>query len=870
MPSLSTWSAFAILILLIALVPVGLLLLAQSRAAISDAMDLVIHTDEVLLATKQVDLDIEQSERGLRGYLITRESPRLEFFRTNMAEAYRSLEDLAGRVADNPNQVRRVNDLRALLDRRYTLMQDAAAHMNAAGASTAIDTLFNEETTVINAAVRRALDAIGAEEQALLAERRKSSEAAVSSARLLTLALFLVSSVGIVMLLAFYIRTNARLRRAEAALAVENTLLQATLESCREGILAVSQDGRVLAHNGNFLDHFGCPDLKIDGQTRVADLRGIEDGRTFGFLGDFLPTVQGDRTISPRLRDTNMTVGKRSLNVYGSQLAGGGSVIVSFDETTRIQAEAVLRQSQKMDAIGHLTGGIAHDFNNMLQIVGTNLSLLERDIAGIPTALQRLKNAEAGVQRGARLTRQLLAFARRLPLEPRPVDLGRILRDTAALLRQSLGEQIEIETIVAGGLWNTLIDPGQVENAILNMAINARDAMPGGGKLTIELSNACLDEAYAAGHVEVQPGQYVMLAITDTGIGIPPEVTDRVFEPFFTTKPEGQGTGLGLSQVFGFVKQSGGHIKLYSEPGQGTTFKIYLPRTRLADESDTYLTRMAPVGGSETVLLVEDDANVRAATVDLLNDLGYAVLQAANAEAALAVLTSGVTIDLLFTDVVMPGPLSSRELARRAADLQPGIAILFTSGYTANSIVHEGRLDEGVALISKPHGRDELAAKIRSVLQSRPAATLPDTVGPRAASSAESTEAAGRRVLVVDDDALVRLGTVDMLGQLGFRAEEAQDAEAGLARLAEWPQIDVILVDLGLPGMSGSELIGELKRRHPLVRIIVASGQSRSGRQRAGLSDDSLVVLEKPFAPRDLRDALDRTLRGESVSPSAP
>ena len=314
--------------------------------------------------------------------------------------------------------------------------------------------------------------------------------------------------------------------------------------------------------------------------------------------------------------------------------------------------------------------------------------------------------------------------------------------------------------------------------------------------------------------------------------------------------------------MFGFVKQSGGHIKLYSEPGQGTTFKVYLPRTKLADQVDNHLDGTAPLGGSETVLLVEDDPNVRSAAVDLLNDLGYSVLQAANAEAALAVLTSSVAIDLLFTDVVMPGALSSRELARRAAELRPDMAILFTSGYTAKSIVHGGHLDDGVSLISKPHGRDELAEKIRSVLQARPAAVLSDRVGLRAATTVASTGAGGRRVLVVDDDALVRLGTLDMLEQLGYRAEEAEDAEMALARLAKWPQLDVILVDLGLPGMSGRDLIVELRRRHPLLRIIIASGQSPSGRPHDRDSGEGIGALEKPFLPRDLNDALDRAIRG--------
>jgi signal transduction histidine kinase/PAS domain-containing protein len=383
------------------------------------------------------------------------------------------------------------------------------------------------------------------------------------------------------------------------------------------------------------------------------------------------------------------------------------------------ESEATLRQSQKMEAVGQLTGGVAHDFNNLLQVISGNLQLLGRDIAGNVKAERRVTNANVAVNRGAKLAAQLLAFGRRQALEPKVINIGRLVIGMDELLRRSLGEAVEIETVVSGGLWNTLIDPTQLENALLNLAINARDAMRDTGKLTIEVGNAFLDDAYARKHDDVTPGQYVVLAVTDTGSGMSPEVMARVFEPFFSTKPEGHGTGLGLSMVYGFVKQSKGHVKIYSEAGQGTTIKLYLPR---ADQSEDVIA--APddieiVGGQETVLVAEDDDEVRTVAVDLLTELGYRVLTANDAASALVIVESGVAIDLLFTDVVMPGPLKSPELARRARERLPGLAVLFTSGYTENAIVHGGRLDAGVELLPKPYTREALAHKIRRVLEKK-------------------------------------------------------------------------------------------------------------------------------------------------------
>ena len=387
-----------------------------------------------------------------------------------------------------------------------------------------------------------------------------------------------------------------------------------------------------------------------------------------------------------------------------------------IDVTDQQIAEARLREAQKIDALGKLTGGIAHDFNNLLQIIGGNLQLLARDVAGNERAEGRLRNAINGVSRGAKLASQLLAFGRRQSLTPKVVNLGSLIRNMDDMLRRALGGAIEIETVISGGLWNTFVDPVQLETSILNLAINARDAMAGRGKLTIEAGNASLDDNYAARHVDVVAGQYVMVAVTDTGGGIPAEILERVFDPFFTTKPEGQGTGLGLSMVHGFVKQSGGHINIYSEIAHGTTVRIYLPRCRKPEDVLAEVD-VAPIkGGSETVLVVEDDEDVRATAAETLVELGYRVLKAKDADSAMAVIESGVSIDVLFTDVIMPGKIPSTELARRAQQRLPNLAVLFTSGYTDNAMLHGDILDHGAAVLNKPYTREELARKLRQII----------------------------------------------------------------------------------------------------------------------------------------------------------
>jgi PAS domain S-box-containing protein len=385
------------------------------------------------------------------------------------------------------------------------------------------------------------------------------------------------------------------------------------------------------------------------------------------------------------------------------------------------RAQEALKQSQKMEAIGNLTGGVAHDFNNLLQVVAGNLQLLAKDVAGNEKAERRIANALVGVNRGSKLASQLLAFGRRQPLDPKVVNLGRLMRNMEDMLQRATGEGIEIETVVSVGLWNSLVDPAQIENALLNLAINARDAMEGYGKLTIEAGNSLIDDEYARRFDGLEPGQYVSVSLSDTGSGIAPHLLEKVIEPFFSTKPDGKGTGLGLSMVYGFVKQSGGHIRIYSEVGEGTTVRMYLPRSDQREDIEVERPIVPIVGGKETILVAEDDEGVRATVVEMLMDLGYAVLTASDAAAALTIVESGAHIDLLFTDVVMPGPLRSTDLAKHVKERTPNVAVLFTSGYTENSIVHGGRLDQGVQLLSKPYTREQLARKIRHVLDNREA-----------------------------------------------------------------------------------------------------------------------------------------------------
>ena len=392
---------------------------------------------------------------------------------------------------------------------------------------------------------------------------------------------------------------------------------------------------------------------------------------------------------------------------------------IGRDLTEKQAAEAQMRHAQKMDAVGQLTGGVAHDFNNILTVITGTIGILQEAVADQPQLAAIAKLIDEAAERGANLTKHLLAFARKQPLQPLEIDVNALVLESAKLLHPTLGENIEITPLLAEDAWTALVDPNLLTTALLNLAINARDAMPNGGKLAFETSNVFLDENYANMHSELTAGNYVMIAVSDTGSGIPPAVLERVFEPFFTTKEVGRGTGLGLSMVFGFVKQSGGHVKIYSEEGHGTSVKIYLPRAMGLQQTAAEALVSADIeGGNETVLVVEDDALVRRYVMTQIESLGYTTLEAANASDALRFIDEVRAIDLLFTDVIMPGIMNGRQLVDEALKRRPGLKTLYTSGYTENAIVHHGRLDSGVLLLAKPYRKSELARMIRLALAS--------------------------------------------------------------------------------------------------------------------------------------------------------
>jgi signal transduction histidine kinase/ActR/RegA family two-component response regulator len=404
--------------------------------------------------------------------------------------------------------------------------------------------------------------------------------------------------------------------------------------------------------------------------------------------------------------------------ILDSTGAPKGAVLIYRDVTETRETERQLRQAQKMEAIGQLTGGIAHDFNNILTVIMGTIGILTDALSDKPQLKAIAEMIDEATVRGADLTQHLLAFARRQPLQPRPTDVNALVSNAGRLLRPTLGEQVDILTSLEPETWAALVDPTQLTTAVINLAVNARDAMPTGGKLTLETDNVVLDESYVKSHADLNPGEYVMIAVSDSGSGIPAHMRERVFEPFFTTKALGQGTGLGLSMVYGFVKQSNGHIKIYSEEGHGTTIKIYLPRACVVSDAPVVVSAdMQAMGGAESILVVEDDTLVRDYVTAQLKSLGYATHAVASADDALMLVDGGFQFDLLLTDVILAGEMTGKQLADQIARRRPRLKVLFTSGYTQNAIIHHGRLDPGVLLLAKPYRKSELARMVRVAIE---------------------------------------------------------------------------------------------------------------------------------------------------------
>jgi len=490
--------------------------------------------------------------------------------------------------------------------------------------------------------------------------------------------------------------------------------------------------------------------------------------------------------------------------------------------------EEELRQSQKMEAVGLLAGGIAHDFNNVLNvIIGYSKLLLQKLPEGERTYRQVSEICKAG-ERAAGLTQQLLAFSRKQVLQPRVVNFADTLREMDALVRRVIGEDVEVATKIHDDVARVKIDPSQVQQVILNLVVNARDAMPGGGKLTFELSNADLDASYARIH-NIAPGSYVMLAVSDNGCGMTPEVRQRAFEPFFTTKEVGSGTGLGLATVYGIIQQSGGHIWLYSEPGVGTTFKMFFPSVDAREIPAEAAHEIAP-RGTETILVVEDDPAVRLLVEEILGSAGYRVLAAEDGPSAVSAAEQhGGEIDLLLTDVVLP-KMGGKEVASRLTALRPGLKVLFMSGYTGHSAAHHGALDSDVHFLPKPFSPDALCEKVRAVLTAR----MPV-----------------RKILVVDDEPAVRELLAEILNDAGFQAVTARDGRETRAWLRENP-VDLIITDLAMEGEEGIELIRSLRKADPRVKIIAISGTFGPEILTAARALGANAALTKPVSQATL------------------
>jgi PAS domain S-box-containing protein len=713
----------------------SIFLIFTQVATLASARNWLDHTRTVIYVNQQLLGSIQELEDSERGYILSEDPAYLKGY--HRASVALPLEEAQLRrlVMDNAVQARQVDDLIGAIGKRHTTVDRIVAAGQTGDFAGARKLMIGSRAHLEMEDIRDLADKVTASENGLLNSRtiaaRQTQQLELALGLAVSLVALLVLTLGMILLA----DNNRRLVRAvtaaetaEAERVAQSALTTALFNASPDYliVLNIEAPGRYVVADLNpaFAQALNVRAERVRGRTVERLLPGpmaegliahYEDVRTRGepiTTRSEIPGLAG----GPRVWESIMAPVR---NVDGDIDRLIGAV---RDITDRVRSEERLRDSQRMEAIGQLTGGVAHDFNNLLQVIRGNLELLSSSVAGDARAQTRLRNAVFGAERAAQLTRQLLAFARRQPLAPKVVNLSRLVSDMADLLRRTLGEAIEVETVVAGGLWNTIADPVQVESAILNLALNARDAMPNGGRLTVEITNASLDETYVRTVRDVTPGQYVMIAVTDTGEGMSDDVRARVFEPFFTTKSDGKGTGLGLSMVYGFVKQSNGHIQIYSEIGQGTTVKIYLPRSRQSEQRPLLLLDEPPQPeAGRTILVVEDEAAVREAAVGMLDELGYRSLQAADAASALTLVEAGERIDLVFTDVVMPGPLRTRDFARKLHELRPRLPILFTSGYTDNAIIHQGRLDEGVHLISKPYAKAELARRIAQLI-SDPAA----------------------------------------------------------------------------------------------------------------------------------------------------
>ncbi len=676
------------------------------------------HTDNVIITIKDLNLAVRNAETGQRGFLLTGRDDYLVPYNAAIERVTFLTGELQRLTADNPVEQARLQALSPLLQHKLEELAQTVQLRRSVGLDAAMAIVLNDSGRAFMKRIEATLGSMADDESALLAQRLAAADLRGTWVRRLMLGGMTTALLALAWAAQMLNRAWARTQRVEAEQRTVALQLRASLDSLSQGVAVFGAEHLLSNWNDCFRALLDLPKAMVRTGTPYAAF-----GEHLSGEGD--PFLETERQIRQgRLSPRESVVYERvrgdghQLELRRAPMPDGGFVLTVTDMTKRAQAEAVLREAQKMQAIGQLTGGIAHDFNNLLTIILGNLEMMRTRLDGNPALQARIDRASGAAQRGATLTAQLLAFARKQPLAPSPIDLTAIVPELMPLMQRTLGAHIDVRYVGTAGLWPAMADHAQLESAVLNLALNARDAMPDGGRLTIEVANKVLDEAYAGAHHEVMPGDYAMLAVSDTGHGMSPEVVARVFEPFFTTKPDGKGTGLGLAMVFGFVKQSGGHVKIYSEPGHGTTVRLYLPRAIGAAPSRPRSS--APVElprGNVCVLVVEDEPAVREIAVAILADVGYRVLEAADGEEGLRVFGAhAAEVALLLTDVVLPGPVRGRELAERVTAMRPEVKVLYMSGYTENSIVHHGRLDDGVQLIGKPFKREELIRKVAATL----------------------------------------------------------------------------------------------------------------------------------------------------------
>jgi PAS domain S-box-containing protein len=733
------WQGLA-LILIPSLVLIGIEVyeIARNVPELKRSQDWVAHTIEVINTTQALERAVQDAERGQRGFLITGDAANLDPYNKGVQEIPDDLSKLKQLTADNPEQQRRW----PVLEQQINLKLDELKRTIDAYQNKGFDAARQIVETNVGADAMRAIDqvidAATATENSLLKNRQALGDDAERTIAIVSLVAgglaFLIIVVGSILVTASF----RRLSRSEQGLRESEERFRLMVSGIKDyAIFMLDPEGHVASWNQGaerlkgyrseeiIGRHFSCFFRAEDARSGIPDSE-LEAALAEGSLSAERWRIRKDGSefwasvLITAIRDDHGNLQGFAKLTHDITERRQAEAALARETEERERAEGILRQAQKMDVLGQLTGGIAHDFNNMLGVIVGNLDIVQRRLqSDDPKIRNPIASALQGAERSAVLTHRLLAFSRQHPLEPKPIHANKLVSGMSSLLNRTLGESIAIETVLAAGLWTVSADVNQLENALLNLAVNARDAMPSGGKLTIETANTHLDEAYANRHVEVTPGQYVMLAVTDTGIGMSKETADRAFDPFFTTKETGQGTGLGLSQVYGFVKQSAGHIKIYSEAGEGTTVKLYLPRFAGDSVDVAEVIGAPPTTGeaqSETILVVEDNELLLSSVAAMLRDQGYRVLTAANGATALQVLGSEPEVHLLFTDVGLPGGLNGRQLGDEVKRLRPDLKILFTTGYTRNAIIHQGRLDRDIEWIGKPFTYAALVAKIQRIL----------------------------------------------------------------------------------------------------------------------------------------------------------